>query len=348
MRGSVALSVVPPRHSREIVWVDPVLGGLHAVFFHGVVDRRARHQYFSSLFDDVHEFDEQIAALARHWRPVSLAEVAAARRDRRPLPPRAVHISFDDGFRNNLVAAEILDRHRVPWTLFVVTDAVLGDFVPWYVRLANAISVSLHVRRRDGSIADLTDRQGKRAFAAEAKAELMSAPAHATEDVLAEILALPGMGVPDDNPWPFMNADELRQLQSSGLVELGNHSARHVNLTRCTPAQLDAEVDGSRVRLEAALGRPVRFFSYPDGRHNAAVRTAVQRKHELATAVWTARPGPYAIPRLPGLGGRSHDEMAARYGRLKATVDHVRWHGRHRARELRLRARPVDRGLASL
>jgi peptidoglycan/xylan/chitin deacetylase (PgdA/CDA1 family) len=320
---------------------------LQAVFFHGVVDRKARHQYFSALFDDVHEFEDHVKTIARQWRPISLAEVHAALRDGRRLPDRAVHISFDDGFRNNLVAAEILDRHNVPWTLFVVTDAVLGDFVPWYVRLANAVAASLHVRRRDGSIADLTDHQGKRAFASEAKAEIMSAPASETEAVLAAILALPGMRVTDDDPWPFLTLDELRQLRSSGLVEIGNHSARHVNLARCSRDELEAEVEGSRARLAAALDADVRYFSYPDGRQSAAVRDVVRRGHDLATAVWTARPGPWSIPRLPGLGsGRTLDEMAARYGRAKATLDHARWHGRHRAREVRYRVRPSDRALS--
>lgn len=285
------------------------------IAYHGVVGRADRDDYFAYLFNEVNLFVKQAAWLAKHATPVSLAEIADHISEGRPLPARSVHVSIDDGFRNNLIAAEILDRYRVPWSLFVVVDAVLDGYRPWFVRLADALSATSNVRLPDGAVVEMSRRQDKLPFARMVKAEVMAAPADAQDAVLDRILALPGMVTPEATRWPFLTANELLQLSTAG-VEIGNHSSRHRNLTRCSPERLHQEVTESRQRLSTALGRNVRFFAYPDGRHNASVRQAVGRDHELALATWTFRRpvSPLALRRWePGPGVAS----------LRDTVEHT-------------------------
>src|SRR5919201_1666822 len=66
-------------------------------------------------------FDEQMAQLGElGYRPVSLDDVLAYYVDRVPLPPKAVLISFDDGYRDNLEnAVPVLQRYGYPAVLFV-------------------------------------------------------------------------------------------------------------------------------------------------------------------------------------------------------------------------------------
>jgi peptidoglycan/xylan/chitin deacetylase (PgdA/CDA1 family) len=66
-------------------------------------------------------FDEQMAQLRElGYQVVDLDAVIAHYTRGAPLPPRAVLITFDDGYRDNLAnAAEVLERHGYPAVLFV-------------------------------------------------------------------------------------------------------------------------------------------------------------------------------------------------------------------------------------
>lgn len=75
----------------------------------------------NSVTVSVSLFDEQMTQLAElGYRPVSLDDVLAYYVDGVPLPERAVLITFDDGYLDNLEnAAPVLRRHGYPAVLFV-------------------------------------------------------------------------------------------------------------------------------------------------------------------------------------------------------------------------------------
>ena len=87
----------------------------------------------------VSQFDEQMAQLRElGYRPVDLDAVLAYYVDGVPLPPRAVLITFDDGYRDNLQnAAPILEKHGYPAVLFMpVAYLDAGRPLPHDERLA--------------------------------------------------------------------------------------------------------------------------------------------------------------------------------------------------------------------
>lgn len=72
-------------------------------------------------------FAEHVAHLADRYNVVRLADVVAALDGRRALVPRAVVITFDDGYVDNFYNAyPVLRRHAVPATFFVVSGFVDG------------------------------------------------------------------------------------------------------------------------------------------------------------------------------------------------------------------------------
>ncbi len=74
----------------------------------------------------------------------------------------------------------------------------------------------------------------------------------------------------------FLDAAQVRQLDRAGM-DVGDHTAHHVDLRLLTPAQLTSETLGSRRVLQRTLGHFVYAFAYPFGSHDDTVVSAVRR-----------------------------------------------------------------------
>ena len=81
-----------------------------------------------------------------------------------------------------------------------------------------------------------------------------------------------------------MNGTDRKYLSPTQVVELSNmpgvtigaHGATHRSLTSLSSSELAAELQASKVDLEAALQKPVTTMSYPYGHVNDDVRKAAQ------------------------------------------------------------------------
>jgi peptidoglycan/xylan/chitin deacetylase (PgdA/CDA1 family) len=60
-------------------------------------------------------------------------------------------------------------------------------------------------------------------------------------------------------------------------VTIGSHTSTHARLTELPATQVSRELSDSKRQLEDLLGKPVRYFAYPYGLFNPAVRDAAER-----------------------------------------------------------------------
>ncbi len=83
-----------------------------------------------------------------------------------------------------------------------------------------------------------------------------------------------------DKGWEAMSWAQLREMQASGLVEIGAHSHTHRILGRLDAGEAVAEVRRSKEEIEAGTGQQTALFAYPNGQgadiHPAALE-AVRR-----------------------------------------------------------------------
>ncbi|MFA5320127.1 MAG: polysaccharide deacetylase family protein [Candidatus Omnitrophota bacterium] len=80
--------------------------------------------------------------------------------------------------------------------------------------------------------------------------------------------------------------DEIKSMQSSGLISFGSHTLRHCILPEVASAEdLSGELAGSRRILEEKLGKPVKMFAYPCGFFDKRSQDAVMKAgYEFAFA----------------------------------------------------------------
>ncbi|MBV9311293.1 MAG: polysaccharide deacetylase family protein [Solirubrobacterales bacterium] len=100
----------------------------------------------------------------------------------------------------------------------------------------------------------------------------------------------------------FLTAEEIRELDRAGM-DVGDHTAHHVDLRLLTPAELRLETAGSRHTLERVLGHNVYYFAYPFGTYNSTVLRGVRAAgftmaYTTASGITESTSAPLTMPRI--------------------------------------------------
>ena len=69
----------------------------------------------------------------------------------------------------------------------------------------------------------------------------------------------------------FLTAEMLREMDASGLVEFGGHTAGHTTLTKVSLEGARREIEDNKRWIEESLGRPIVSFCYPRGGENGEI-----------------------------------------------------------------------------
>ncbi len=99
---------------------------------------------------------------------------------------------------------------------------------------------------------------------------------------------------------PKMTWTELADCMRKG-VTIGSQTVTHRPITELTTQEALKEMADSQSQLQSRLSQPIRYFAYPDGKHDAATEKAAARYYDVAFAETQvpimAKSNPYAIPR---------------------------------------------------
>jgi peptidoglycan/xylan/chitin deacetylase (PgdA/CDA1 family) len=87
----------------------------------------------------------------------------------------------------------------------------------------------------------------------------------------------------------YLNWDEVRALDKTGLITIGGHTINHRNLTGLTVEEQRYEINTGKINIEKELGHPIRHFAYPYGAYTAESIVLAQEAGYV-TAV-TVQPG---------------------------------------------------------
>ena len=214
-------------------------------------------------------FRQQLRTLKSLFEILPLSEWLSRRDNGQPLPRRACAVTFDDGWLDNYqFAFPILREEQVPATLFAVSHMIGTSRQFWPNRLARVLTAAPQAQPLPG-FADLriespTQLPLSRETLAQTIFDLKAlSDAELDSRLLAAEDALQLAPAPEP---ALMSWDNVREMQRSGLVEIGSHTCNHFRLQASLPTDILArEISASRMQIEEQTGHPATLFCYPNG-----------------------------------------------------------------------------------
>lgn len=172
------------------------------------------------------------------------------------LPPDGKYamLTFDDGYFNNVLALDVLERYQVPATFFVSSNHVLEQKAFWWDSLNRELVKSgisdhariVQIRKVKKLSADGIDAYLQRNFGTSA------------------------FRPHGDRDRPFTRT-ELMSFARHKWVHLGNHTSDHAILTSCSPQEMARQIQGCQDALTEMAGYAPIAIAYPNGNHSPAV-----------------------------------------------------------------------------
>jgi peptidoglycan/xylan/chitin deacetylase (PgdA/CDA1 family) len=288
-------------------------------------------------------FAQHLDVLKTRYGVMPLRELARGAGDGR-MPDKAVAISFDDGYADNVVTAmPLLEAAGLPATVFVATAAVDGTGEFWWDELqrlvleADALPTTVSVSIR-GTELSWTVRSPDEAAVARPLMAWEGAPGSPLalyhglweailplttgeqQQVLEQLRAVFGGDRAVGRAHRTVTAEELRMATRSRCMEIGAHTVNHPTLPAHPEYRQRAEIVGGKRRLEEIVDSEVRCFAYPFGDHDRVSKRLVREAgFELAcTTVEDTvgrRTDPFLLPRF-AVGDWDGEEFARRLQRL--------------------------------
>jgi peptidoglycan/xylan/chitin deacetylase (PgdA/CDA1 family) len=266
--------------------------GLAVLCYHGV--RAGAEQLpFEPLHVPVETFERHCRLIRKCCDPISGDDLIAALDTGAPLPPRAVLVTFDDGYRSVLErAVPILNRYRIPAIVMVCSDPIARNQLFWYDAVA----------RSHGE--DEVDR-------------LKSVPFPEWQEATARFdTSVTGQ------PYAPLSVADVRALAANERIEIGGHSLQHPILSKASPEEQHRQIAEDKQVIEQWTGRAVRFFSYPNGRPRVdysrgtcdiVERCGYRAAFTTESAYLTASSDAYELPRFVMLDSISGPALAHRF-----------------------------------
>jgi peptidoglycan/xylan/chitin deacetylase (PgdA/CDA1 family)/GT2 family glycosyltransferase/SAM-dependent methyltransferase len=266
---------IKPRGPRQIGGIGATHSSSGAILLYHRVTTKS-HDPFRLCIPPT-RFRDQMQFLKEHCNLISLTDFIDAMKSA-SLPPRAVAITFDDGYLDNLTTASpILTDIGVPATFFVTTDRFDERHEFWWDTLARlflqepSLPESIELPEGLPRVNITADTDRRQALMTVHRA-IRCMPVDQRNNVIEQLVRQAQNSTscdPGDRP---LLADEVHALAERAGHEIGAHTRHHLSLPNFPVDVQTDELTSGTEPLEALLGRRVRAVAYPFG--DATAQTA--------------------------------------------------------------------------
>jgi len=252
----------------EYAWRPFTRDGIAIFMLHRFEDReRGIHGHSTEVLEAHLEYLRSNA-----FHIAALDDVVSAAREGRPIPPRTVVFTVDDGYADFArIGAPLLARFDVPATLFLTTGFVDGDCWLWYdvakYCLSGQVRGDLQLPVGDICIHLRWDTPAQRNREQLRMVHILKQLAsEEAETAVQTLLRVTGTTLPEKPPEEFASVSwtEVQRWSANGM-RFGAHTCTHPILARASAERSAWEISESWRRIHELTSGTSRIFAYPNG-----------------------------------------------------------------------------------
>lgn len=196
------------------------------------------------------------------------------KRQQKSLPPLAVAVTFDDGWRDNYTFAyPVLKQFQVPATVFLVSQYLNTHRVFWPEQVLEYATMAPSARPTAlndwlAPFAKHTSFSERSLTVEEADAIIGQLKSQDDQAILEKLEQFSGISETrtEDSTRQILNSQELSEMHASGLIRFGAHTRQHFRLNRLSDSQLlSDEIVLCKDELQALDVGDISLFCYPNG-----------------------------------------------------------------------------------
>lgn len=246
--------------------------GIHVLTYHGLVETRS-HPRLQRNFHTTDEFWQQLKALKKSGAKIFSPREFDEELENKTIfnTKKAFLLTFDDGYRNNLKAAEILSEVNLEAAFFISTGTIGSKESVWTVNLSLLLLCGSlkSIQYRSEEILLGSEEERNRAFN-RIRYALKACTGEERVDAYQTVIQQYPNGeletlVDNFSCFKMMTEKEITELSDSGQ-SVQSHGVMHELFNRNQSNDVvKNELFNSKRRLESITKKPVTWFAYPNG-----------------------------------------------------------------------------------
>jgi peptidoglycan/xylan/chitin deacetylase (PgdA/CDA1 family) len=256
----------------------------------------------SDIWVSTVRFNKHLCYLRKYYRIISLRELVESL-EQGLTPNSSVVITFDDGFADNYhFAYPLLQKYRIPATVFLSTEAI-DNHNPIWIQKLNYLVNQFGIDRVVARVVGLSDSPKFEPLAHQGNSKNVlhkqlenflaySVTKRRREEMITRLIA--DFDIKLDNLFcqnkVFLSWDEIKDM-SNGNISFGNHGESHTPISVLPEKDQKSEIFESKKKIEQYLEQDFLPFAYPFGQKRDYTRNSTCMINEAGhSCVLTAMP----------------------------------------------------------
>ncbi len=237
-----------------------------AFFYHAVSDEPMEHVRHLYPVVPVGQFEAALCYLQTRGNLISFEQLHAHHTGGAPLPPRAVHLSFDDGFAECFtVVRPLLRKYDIPCTFFIATDWL--DNRAMFYRNKASLAIQRFGESTNTERSEIFTTLHRRFGVTIDSASFIpwiKALRLPDEAAIDEVCRAQGIDIPAflRQHQPYLTIPQIRQMHAEGFT-IGAHTKTHRKLAALSDAEIESETTDSCRLVREITGQEIVPFSFP-------------------------------------------------------------------------------------